>query len=67
MAIYLVEFFGMLALRGLLGSSPSQAGYLKSRWNIRGLIRLDFAPAWFAAGLFFERVWLALHPLSRLS
>ena len=63
LAIYLVEYSGMLALRGLLGSSPSEEGYRKSRWNIHGLIRLDFAPAWFAAGLFFERVWLALHPL----
>jgi hypothetical protein len=62
-AIYLVEFSGMLTLRGLLGSSPSEEGYRKCRWNVHGLIRLDFAPAWFAAGLFFERVWFALHPL----
>ena len=30
--------------------------YGHSRWNIRRLIRLDYAPYWFGAGLLFERV-----------
>ena len=30
--------------------------YSRSRWNIRNLIRLDFAPFWFGAGLLFERI-----------
>lgn len=30
--------------------------YRRSRWNIKQLIRLDYAPCWFAAGLLFERV-----------
>ena len=30
--------------------------YSRSRWNIRHLIRLDYAPCWFAAGLLFERM-----------
>ncbi|MCD7837142.1 MAG: putative ABC transporter permease [Lachnospiraceae bacterium] len=30
--------------------------YCRSRFNIKSVIRLDFAPNWFAAGLFFE--WL---------
>lgn len=30
--------------------------YSRSRWNIRHLIRLDFAPYWFGAGLLFERL-----------
>lgn len=30
--------------------------YSKSRWNINGLIRLDYAPNWFLAGLLFERL-----------
>ena len=30
--------------------------YSKSRWNINGLIRLDYAPNWFLAGLIFERL-----------
>ncbi len=33
--------------------------YSRSRWNIRHLIRLDFAPCWFAAGLLFERLLTA--------
>ena len=30
--------------------------YGRSRWNIGRVIRLDFAPCWFAAGLLFERL-----------
>lgn len=30
--------------------------YGRSRWNISRVIRLDFAPCWFGAGLFFERL-----------
>lgn len=30
--------------------------YSKSPLNIRGLIRLDYAPLWFIAGLFFEKI-----------
>lgn len=30
--------------------------YSRCRWNIRRLVRLDFAPCWFGAGLLFERL-----------
>lgn len=30
--------------------------YSDSKYNINGLIRLDYAPAWFAVGLFFEKL-----------
>ena len=30
--------------------------YGRSRWHIRKLIRLDFFPHWFLAGLLFERL-----------
>ncbi len=30
--------------------------YRRSPWNIKRLVRLDYAPLWFAAGLVFERV-----------
>lgn len=30
--------------------------YSKARWNIDGLIRLDYTPNWFLAGLLFERL-----------
>lgn len=29
--------------------------YSRSKWNIRKVIRLDYAPLWFLAGLFFEQ------------
>lgn len=30
--------------------------YSRSRWNINRVIRLDFAPNWFIAGLLFEQL-----------
>lgn len=30
--------------------------YSKAKWNINGLIRLDYTPNWFLAGLLFERL-----------
>lgn len=30
--------------------------YSKSKYNVNGLIRLDYAPAWFAVGLLFEKL-----------
>ena len=30
--------------------------YSKARWNIGGLVRLDYLPNWFLAGLLFERL-----------
>lgn len=30
--------------------------YGKSRWNIHRVIRLDYAPYWFGAGLLFEKL-----------
>lgn len=59
---FALEFAGMLALRLLLGASPSEESYHKARWNVLGLIRLDFAPVWFAAGLLFEMVFRSLNP-----
>lgn len=55
--IFAVEYMGMLCLRMLLGSSPSEVGYYQSRWNVHGLIRLDYAPAMFLMGLFFEFIY----------
>jgi hypothetical protein len=63
--IYMVSFFvfeyvGMWSIRKLVGSSPSEANYRKARWNVHGLIRLDFAPAWFSAGLLIEGLYRRL-------
>ena len=30
--------------------------YSQSKWNIHQVIRLDYAPYWFGAGLLFERL-----------
>ena len=30
--------------------------YSKSKWNVNRVIRLDYAPYWFGAGLLFERL-----------
>lgn len=30
--------------------------YSRCRWNLSRVIRLDYAPCWFAAGLLFERL-----------
>ncbi len=56
-SIFAVEYVGMFCLRKMLGSSPSEVGYYQSLWNIHGLIRLDFAPAMFLMGLFFEFIY----------
>lgn len=56
--IFGIEFAAGGLLREVTGASPWD--YAGKTYNIDGLIRLDYAPAWFAAGLFFERVhdWL---------
>ena len=54
LAFWTLEYPGMLALRLLLGTSPSEESYYKCRWNVHGLIRLDFAPAGFSLGLILE-------------
>jgi uncharacterized membrane protein len=30
--------------------------YERSKWNIGGVIRLDYAPCWFVSGLLFEKL-----------
>lgn len=32
--------------------------YSRSRWNIGRVVRLDYAPNWFGAGLLFEKILL---------
>ena len=38
--------------------------YSHSRWNIGKIIRLDYLPCWFLAGLLFERLLLENEPAS---
>lgn len=53
--IWTVEYISGGFIRMVTGSIPwDYTG--TSPWQISGLIRLDMAPLWFIAGLFFERV-----------
>lgn len=55
-SIFTAEFFS-----GKLLSKYSVCpwNYEHSRWNISGLIRLDFLPFWFFAGILYEHVLTA--------
>lgn len=63
-AIYAFEFTSGWLLRHLVGRCPWD--YTGRGVNVRGLIRLDYAPAWFACGLFFEQVQTMLDAASRV-
>lgn len=60
--VFVVEYASGWALVALLGSCPWE--YPAHSPNISGLIRLDFAPAWMALGLVFERAHDWLLPFS---
>lgn len=51
--IYMMEFFtgSWLKKRGVCPWD-----YSNSKYNIKGLVRLDYAPAWFLTGLLYESV-----------
>ena len=61
-AFFLVEYASGWLLRHVVGRCPWEDGYLRARWGIHGLVRIDYAPAWFAVSLLFERLYLALNP-----
>lgn len=51
-------FFGVILTK--MGVCPWN--YSGAKFNVNGLIRLDYAPAWFAAGLIFETlVYAKIH------
>ncbi len=51
---FAVEYAAGWAIRRMVGSVPWD--YSQARWNVHDLIRLDYAPAWFAFGLLLEVV-----------
>ena len=51
--IYSIEFFSGRLLKR---RSLCPWDYGRSRWNVSRVIRLDYAPCWFGAGLLFERL-----------
>jgi uncharacterized membrane protein len=64
-AIYAAEYGSGALLRRALGRCPWDYG--RAGVNVHGLIRLDYAPAWYAVGLAFEPVhsWLTQLPSSQ--
>ena len=65
-SIYSVGIFSFEYISGTLlkrhGMCPWD--YSHSRWNIGKVIRLDYLPCWFLAGLLFERLLLENEPVS---
>lgn len=51
--IWGIEYTSGTILVNLLGRYP---WYYSGKFAIDNLVRIDYAPAWFVAGLFFERV-----------
>lgn len=58
--LYAAEYASGFILRKILGACPWEASYRQSPLNVSGLVRLDFFPAWFLAGLLFERFYIFL-------
>jgi len=56
--IYATEYAAGAALRRVLGDCPWR---YREGMHLHGLVRLDYAPLWFAAALGFEWVRDALH------
>lgn len=57
---FTIEYLTGWLLRNTLGVSPWD--YSNSPFHVHGLIRLDYAPVWFVAGLAYEKLhdWLEL-------
>lgn len=52
--IFAVEYVSGRLIQVATGEIPWD--YSDRRWNVHGLIRLDYAPAWFVFGLLLEQV-----------
>lgn len=55
---YMSMIFSMEFISGTMLKRKSLCpwDYSRSKWNISQVIRLDFAPYWFGAGLLFEKL-----------
>ncbi|MFR4319563.1 MAG: putative ABC transporter permease [Eubacterium sp.] len=56
--VYTVGIFGIEYVTGSILKRHNQCpwDYSKNKYNINGVIRLDYAPLWFILGLFFEKI-----------
>ncbi len=52
--IFIIEAITGLLLKAITGRCPWDYSY--ARWHVGGVIRLDYAPVWFAFGMILERV-----------
>lgn len=60
-AIFAIEYGAGWLIRKTVGRCPWD--YRGAPLSVSGLIRLDYAPAWFVLGLLFERLYLTLSAL----
>lgn len=56
--IFLAEYITGWGLQKTVGVCPWD--YSDSRFQVNGLIRLDYAPAWFVVGLLFEKLYMIM-------
>ena len=57
LGIFLVEYISGICLKKIKICPWDYSG---CKFSVQGVIRLDFAPAWFTAGLIFERMHVFL-------
>lgn len=57
--IFIMEYATGMILKKIIGVCPWD--YSGTKFSINGIIRLDYAPVWFGAGLFFEKVHKIVH------
>lgn len=62
--IFLAEYSTGYLLQHFTGSCPWD--YSGTPFSVNGLIRLDYAPAWFVAGLLFERLHDRIEKISTI-
>ena len=55
---FTVEYGSGWLINRVAGKIPWDYSY--NRWHVHGLIRLDYAPVWFAFGMILERVEVAV-------
>lgn len=58
LAIFAAEYATGWALRHFLGVCPWD--YSAAKYNINGLIRLDYAPVWYLVGIIYEKLYLLI-------
>ncbi len=51
---FVIEYVTGWIIKRITGKIPWDYSY--ARWHVHGLIRLDYAPVWFAFGLILEQV-----------